>query len=110
MGALIDRQILLEVCDQDEEMAAELLEAFCEEGICQIDNLNMAFSDKNWKDYVIYVHGMKSSARSIGASSAAEEALNLEMAGKQDNISYINDNHESFLNLFKDTINEANMS
>ncbi len=55
------------------------------------------YASRNWKDYTIKVHSLKSSARLIGAASFGEEAQLLENAGKNDDIGYIQANHAPFM-------------
>ena len=55
------------------------------------------FQQKEWKDYTIMVHGIKSSMLSIGALKLSELAKKLEMAGKENNTSYIYENHGGML-------------
>ena len=46
-------------------------------------------------NYVILVHSMKSNARSFGFMKLGEICYAHEMAGKENNISFINDNFEN---------------
>ena len=55
------------------------------------------YSDSDWQNYTIKVHALKSSAKLIGAASLAEEAQKLENAGKEGDLSYINDHHAPFM-------------
>lgn len=59
------------------------------------------FQRKNWKDYTIMVHGIKSSMLSIGALKLSELAKKLEMAGKGEDITYILENHSEMLEEYK---------
>ena len=59
------------------------------------------FNEKNWQDYTIKVHALKSSARLIGATDLADKAQNLEFAGKGSNIDYILTNHENLIREYK---------
>ena len=59
------------------------------------------YSEEDWKNYTIKVHALKSSAKLIGAMKTAEKAQLLENAGKEDDIAYIRDNHESFMKEFR---------
>ncbi len=55
------------------------------------------YDNGNWQNYTIKVHALKSSAKLIGAMETAEEAQQLENAGKEGNIEYIKEHHESFM-------------
>ena len=52
-----------------------------------------SFREKNWKDYAILVHALKSSSRMIGAESLAKAAEALEKAAKKDDAGYILPHH-----------------
>ena len=61
------------------------------------NSLEEAFSTKNSKNYMIYSHGIKSAAKSIGAMRLGESAEKMENACKQDRWDYILQHHEHFL-------------
>ena len=56
---------------------------------------------KDWDNYTIKIHALKSSAKLIGALELSDKAYNLEMAGKEKNIDYIAENHDSFMLEYK---------
>ncbi len=47
-------------------------------------------SKGNINDYIVKVHGLKSSSKLIGANQISEKAERLETAGYEGNIDYIN--------------------
>ena len=55
--------------------------------------LEGCYSREDWKNYTIKIHALKSSARLVGAGELSKDAEALEMAGKEDNIAYIRENH-----------------
>ncbi|MBQ7479119.1 MAG: response regulator [Selenomonadaceae bacterium] len=55
----------------------------------------------NWKDYVIKVHAMKSSARLVGAKDFGEEAQKLENAGKSEDMDYIHAHHAALMDTYR---------
>ena len=55
------------------------------------------YEAEDWKDYTIKVHALKSSARIIGAVKFGEEAQELENAGKREDIAYIREHQEPFM-------------
>ena len=61
-----------------QEILMLFVEKFPEKSCC-IESL---FEKEDWKNYVIEVHALKSSAKSIGADSLSELAKELEFAGK----------------------------
>ena len=59
--------------------------------------------NKDVSNFTTKVHGMKSTLKLVGAFAQSEKAMALEMAGKKNNIEYINENYEEFLEIYKDT-------
>jgi len=57
----------------------------------QIEEL---FKKEDWKNYIIAVHGIKSSMMSIGAVTLSEMAKGLEFAGKREDIAYVKAEHK----------------
>ncbi|MBQ9764612.1 MAG: response regulator [Lachnospiraceae bacterium] len=53
--------------------------------------------DKDWKQYTIHVHGLKSAMASIGADNLSSMAKKLELAGKEENVEYIAANHDDMI-------------
>ena len=92
-----------------EEGYLEILRAYCEEWESQKTYINDLFEMKNWKDYTVAVHGLKSTLFSIGVGKIAELAKQLEFAGKENRIDYIEVNHvglmEAYDNFFKKLVN-----
>ena len=62
-----------------------------------VSELETRYREKNWKDYVILVHAIKSTARTIGAEDFGELAQKLETAGKREELDYIYQHQEAFL-------------
>ena len=63
----------------------------------QIEQLEQLYKINDWKNYTIAVHGVKSSMMSIGATQLSELAKQLELAGKNEDISYIQNYHKPMI-------------
>jgi CheY-like chemotaxis protein len=61
------------------------------------EELNRYYSDKDYKNYTIKVHALKSSARIIGAMGLGDEAQLLEDAGNAEDADYIGSHHDEFI-------------
>ena len=61
------------------------------------ENLQNFFDAKNWKEYTILIHGVKSSMKTIGAMPLSEMAKALEMAGKEGDETYILEHHQEMM-------------
>lgn len=78
----------------------ELLRGYCEDYEESETQLKTLFEQKDWTNYTILVHGMKSAMRSIGAMSVSNLAKDLEQAGREMRITYIEEHHAQFLEAY----------
>ncbi len=84
----------------------DILRNYCEENNELKTQVKDLFVAKDWKNYSIAVHGMKSSMRSIGAMEISHLAANLEKAGLDGNIDYIVDNHNELMRQYEKLFDE----
>ena len=63
----------------------------------QKDELDGSFAREDTENYAIKVHALKSSAKIIGAVAFGEEAQLLEDAAKNNDMDYIRQKHEAFM-------------
>ncbi len=80
----------------------EILRAYCEDWKSNGIYINDLFEKKDWKNYTVAVHGLKSSLFSIGVSKVAELAKQLEFAGKENRIDFIEENHGRLMEVYED--------
>ncbi len=97
-----------------EDMYHEFLGIFCDLKEEKKQNLMECFEQKNWEQYVVSIHSLKSTARSIGGVKLSEEAERLEKAGKEyrndheeSHLNYVLENHEKAMNLYDQTVEEG---
>ena len=88
----------------DEDFYLELLEDFMNSSDVRIAELNDRYSEKEWKDYEIKVHALKSLLKTIGMNNLSEEAKALEMASKNGDEAFIESNHNAFVDHYMDMI------
>jgi signal transduction histidine kinase/DNA-binding NarL/FixJ family response regulator len=69
-----------------------------EETATDIDNY---YKENDLLNYTIRIHSLKSSSKTIGASSFSQLAKELEDAGNRFDISYISDHHDLFIEAYK---------
>lgn len=79
-GSLEDFEDILKIHYEDYEESCQKIQAF--------------YDSKDWKNYVILVHGLKSSMKSVGIMKLSDMCLGLELAGKENRIDYILKNHD----------------
>ena len=84
-----------------EDTYIEILRAYCEEWKESGEYAGDLFEKKDWKNYTIAVHGMKSSLYSIGVIRISEMAKQLEFAGKENRIDFIEANHAKLMEAYE---------
>ncbi|MCR5093382.1 MAG: response regulator [Lachnospiraceae bacterium] len=79
------------------EIYMEILGSFYEQIDETSEALNRFLREDDIENYVIKVHAVKSTSRTIGADALGERAALLERAGRDGDRQYITANHEAFL-------------
>ncbi|MCR4992731.1 MAG: Hpt domain-containing protein, partial [Lachnospiraceae bacterium] len=100
----IDTAAGLTYCMNDMEFYQSILAEFAGDYTDRVEKLNTYKKDKNWKNYAIQIHSVKSSARTIGAKELAVEALALEKAATDEKEAEIEKLHDAAMELYKETV------
>lgn len=79
----------------------DVLQMHYDEGEDNRERLAQLFAEKNWKEYQIHIHALKSSMMSIGAVGLSEQAKKLEGACKSGDEAYILSAHETMLKEYR---------
>lgn len=90
------------LCGEDEKLYKEVLKEFCYDN--SSEKLVDSFEKEDWDNYRIVIHGLKSTSKTVGLSDLSESAKALEMAAKDGDIAYINDNHNAWLESYKEIV------
>jgi len=102
-----------------EDMFRSILEMFCNLKDKNKEKIQKAFDSEDWKNYTIFVHGLKSTALSVGGEKVGKIAKELEMAGNvlRDNKSsksdkdkaqdYIKSCHDEAMKLYDKLVEEC---
>lgn len=99
----IDFETGLSNVADDEDTYFMILNIFVEEYNEKVSILKESM-DTNLKLFTTTVHGFKSSCRNIGAMDLGDESEKLEHAGKENNIDYIHQNIDPYLEKLKTLI------
>lgn len=86
----------------DADFYRTILTVFASEYEERYAKLNEYYRAKNWKDYSILIHAIKSNATTIGAMSLAEKAALMEQATKNGEEVTISNEHENALAIYSD--------
>lgn len=112
---LLNIQLGLSYSCDDTDMYKELLTMFVGTWQEKKSQMEEAYQAKDWKNYTIFVHALKSSSLSMGAETLSDLAKQLEMAGKaiqkeeetEKNLLFIAEQQENLLELYQKTVKEA---
>ena len=79
------------------EAYINVLRAYCEDSDNTAELARTSFENRDWTNYTIAVHGLKSALFSIGATTISEMAKQLEYAGKENRIEFIEEHHHEMM-------------
>ena len=91
----------VERCGGQEADYLEIARAFYASAQKNIEQIDGYYRGKDWKNYTVLVHALKSSALYIGASILSEQARALEMAGKEGRTADIEARHGEMLSGYR---------
>ena len=93
----IDTDAGLKYCVGDKDFYRSLLVQFATEAPDKIASMKNYYNARDWHNYEILVHALKSTSKMIGVSDLSETAKALEQAAKGNEESYILENHENMI-------------
>ena len=93
----IDVDAGLHYCAGDRSLYFEMLSDFVRTFEGKLEEAERFYHDKNWHEYEVAVHAMKSNVKMIGATSVSELAKNLEEAAENGDTGFITEHHDGLL-------------
>ncbi len=103
-SSLLNVEAGLVYCGGKEALYYGILKEYAQRGVANYKDAELSYAAQDWKNYTIHVHGIKSSTLSIGGESISARAKKLEMAGKENAINYILENHDKLIRDYKQLI------
>ena len=94
----------LNFCMNDEELYRKVLSEYITESQSKRENLENFYKLKDWANYTIYVHSLKSTSKTIGAQKLSEMAAILENASKEKNEMVIENRHADVMQIYEDLV------
>ncbi len=83
-----------------------VLELYYLESKDTINEIKTSYEEKDFANYEIYVHGLKSTSLSIGADGLSDMAKAHEYAAKDNNIRFIDENYDKLLKEYGKILDE----
>ena len=93
----IDPDKGLEWCMDDREVYIAVLRECALDAGNKKAELEKFYAERDWENFMIRVHGIKSSAKTIGASEISERARSLEKAAEEKNEAFLDEEYPKFL-------------
>ena len=97
----IDTEKGLHYSGGDREFYITLLKQYQKESAKKKETMKETLANDDLAGYAIQVHSIKSTSKMIGATELSESARELEMAAKNGNRSYVDDNHDNMLKAYE---------
>ena len=98
----IDINLGLKYCSSG-DIYMSLLEQYANEADEKLASIEDFYKKKDIENYTILVHALKSTSLMIGDKSLSEEAKSLEMAGKGNDLEFIEKNHRAVMDHYTRT-------
>ena len=96
----VDPERGMAFCQKDEGIYREILSEFASESVAHRKTLQDAFAGKDWETYLIRIHSLKSTAKTIGAERLSAIAASLEAAAGEGNEALIMKDHLTAMDLY----------
>ena len=91
----------LSYCQKDDGLYRILLTDYDQTSEEKIRNLKRYYNEKDWKNYAILVHSVKSTSRTIGADDLGNDAARLEAEAEKDQPDISREEHDAMLQSFQ---------
>lgn len=108
-GALFSPEKGMYYTGGDEEAYRGILATYVKTGKEKLDYIGRLYEQKDWTNYVIEVHALKSSSLMIGAEVLSELAKKLELAGKAGDYQTVTENEEELIRLYSEVVDECRL-
>ena len=101
----IDMDLALTYCGGALSDYIDLANVYLGTGEKYRTQLSAYYGDKDWKNYAVVAHAIKSTSKTIGATKLSEIAYKEEMAAKASDESVINQYHQAMLGEYERVLN-----
>ncbi len=97
----IDTAVGMKYCMNDVAFYTEILKEFVSGADDREQALCKCLANNDIDKYRIYVHSLKSAAKTIGANELSQAAEDMEKAAKASDSKYIHENHDTLITMLK---------
>lgn len=103
---LIDEKTGMRYCGDMIELYEKMLKVYLKQGEEMLTEMEEFYQQKDWANYRLCVHTLKSTSKNIGANTLSEAASKLERAAKEKDAEYIYQYHEEIMLLYRRVLKE----
>ncbi len=103
----INVQAGVDYCMGDDDFYLELMQQFVSEADEKIGKLKSFYDEKDFKNYEILIHAVKSNSKMIGIDNLSEDAKLLEKAAREGDIDYVDNNHSRVIAMYESISGEV---
>ena len=96
----------MKYCSGDLNLYLDILQILYDSAPEQLGDLDIAWKTKDYPNYILQVHSLKSQLLNIGYTLLADEARALEIAGKESRFDYIAQHHEAFVVSYQELLHQ----
>ncbi len=98
----VDFSTGLTYCAESLDFYQEMLQAYTEED--KLEEMESLRASGDWKNYLIEVHALKSSSRTVGALELSEQALAVEQALREGNPDFAKEHHGQLMQAYREIL------
>ncbi len=98
----IDTQKGMNYCQNDEDFYRQLLSEYVSSSSGKSRDIKRFYEDRDWANYAILVHALKSTSKMIGANELFELARSMESAAKEGRPIDIEQGHGIMMNMYSE--------
>ena len=107
-SSIIDRSIGLQYCGNMEDFYLDALKVYSETLPERIAALTDLYEKKDFVNYEVQVHSLKSNSMTVGATDLSDMAKELEFACKKGDIDFVDSKHNRLLDMCAVILEECN--
>lgn len=96
VAKMIDKDSAMIYCCNSDEMYYEMLKVYLTQAQKYVEKLPLCYEQRDWENYAIMVHAIKSTSLTIGANQLSEKAKVQEMEAKAKNEAFLLANWDEF--------------
>jgi len=98
---LINKESAMPYCCNSDEMYYEMLKIYLTQAEKYVEKLPLCYEEKDWENYSIITHAIKSTSLTIGANHLSELAKEHEMASKAKDETFLQEKWEEFFDYYQ---------